>query len=143
GDKKARNMHLGKVKDMGFNKKQAGLINALLKQVLLATQMVRDLWAVKRDSAWVEVQPGELYNIRRLFRVIKCFDPPTRKVNIMMREVPMDQPSLESDEQPLPSPTLVRSLLQRALAEVGARWALGAAPRGAMEDIVQNAVDGQ
>ncbi|CAK0801668.1 unnamed protein product, partial [Prorocentrum cordatum] len=46
-----------------------------------------------------------------------------------------------SDEQPLPSPVLVCSLLQEAPAEVGTRGALGAAPPGAVEEIIQNAVD--
>ena len=209
-DKQKRNRHLGRVKDMGWNKKQAGLINVMLKQLLLTTQMVRDLWAAGVDTffmdadspevvaaldsgatysqevrargkghqlgpphlhifngflakllergvalgqrthsllklwydkMWVELGLEEIYNILRLFRVMKCFDPTKRKIHIMLREVPMETPSQESDEQQLPSPTLVRSLLQKALVEVGARRAMGAAPPGAMEEIIQNAVD--
>ncbi|CAK0855059.1 unnamed protein product [Prorocentrum cordatum] len=212
GDKKNRNRHLGKVKDMGFNKKQAAFINVMVKQVLLTSQMVRDLWAAGvdtffmdadapevvavsecgvtyshevrargkghqlgpphlhifdgflsqllergvalgrltrarlklwHDKAWVELRTDELYDIMRLFRVMKCYDQTKRKRHIMRRDVPMDQPSPESDEQPLPSPIQVRGLLQKALVEAGARRALGAAPPGAMEEIMQNAVDGK
>ncbi|CAK0815000.1 unnamed protein product [Prorocentrum cordatum] len=212
GDKKNRNRHQGKVKDMGFNKKQAAFIDVMVKQVLLTTQMARDLWAagvdaffmdadapevaaasecgvaysreiraggkghqlgpphhhkfdgflskllergvalgqltharlkLRHDKAWLELQAEELHDMLRLFRAMKCYDQSTRKIHIMLRDVPMDQPSPESDEQPLPSPIQGRGLLHNAPAEAGARRVLGAAPPGAMGGIMQNPVDGQ
>ena len=74
---------------------------------------------------------------------MKCFNQNKHKIHIMLREVPMASESPDSEEQPLPSPTLVRSLLHKAMHEIGARRALGAAPPGAMEEILQNAVDGK
>ena len=77
----------------------------------------------------------------QLFRVNKCFDQSKRKLHIMLRDT--HQPSVppESDEQPVPSPLQIRDLLQKALEEIGGRRALGAAPPGAMEEILRNAVD--
>ncbi|CAK0865270.1 unnamed protein product, partial [Prorocentrum cordatum] len=62
-----------------------------------------------------------------------CIDRSKRKVPAMLREVPVDRPSPESDELPLLSPALAHSLPKTELAEVGARTAQGAAPMGAME----------
>ncbi|CAK0894557.1 unnamed protein product, partial [Prorocentrum cordatum] len=61
------------------------------------------------------------------------------EVRAVLGEAPMGQPSPESDEQPLPSPAFASSLLQQALADVGARGAPCAAPAGAVGEILQNA----
>ncbi|CAK0848494.1 unnamed protein product, partial [Prorocentrum cordatum] len=208
--KQQRNRHLGQIKDMGFTKKQANFINVMVKQTLMTTQLVRELWAAGVDTyfltadlpeieaaqeagatyshevrargkghqlgpphlhifngfvtkllergpalgqrthamlkdwhgrVWCELQPHDLYDMVRLFRVTKCYDQNKRKLHLMMRDVAQPSVPPESDEQQLPSPLTVRGLLQKALEEIGGRRALGAAPPGAMEEILQNAVD--
>ncbi|CAK0890118.1 unnamed protein product, partial [Prorocentrum cordatum] len=195
--KQQRNRHLGQIKDMGFTKKQANFINVMVKQTLMTTQLVRELWAAGVDTyfltadlpeieavqeagatyshevrargkgrqlgpphlhifngfvtkllergpalgqrthamlkdwharVWCELQPHDLYDMVRLFRVTKCYDQNKRKLHLMMRDVAQPSVPPESDEQQLPSPLTVRGLLQKALEEIGGRRALGAAP---------------
>ncbi|CAK0850947.1 unnamed protein product [Prorocentrum cordatum] len=59
GDHNDRKRHQGKVKDMVFNKKQAA-INVMIKQVLLTTQMVRDLWAAGLDAFFMGADAPEV-----------------------------------------------------------------------------------
>ncbi|CAK0813681.1 unnamed protein product [Prorocentrum cordatum] len=58
--KRQRGRHLGKVKEMGFTKKQAQFLNALIKQTLMTTLMARDMRAAGAGTFFLNADLPEI-----------------------------------------------------------------------------------